>query len=209
MTIRLLTLYLRSRRIGRVVAVVVGSALAWAVLLPWASGVGPFALLLRLVIAIAAATGIAGGLAGPFGETEVSAGTRFPALRAGQIAGTALLAGVGFAAAAAIRHTSVVVTVRDLAGVVGLALLTGAAVGALWSWSLPVGYALLCAGEVDLNQQPFWAWPLQPAADSFALALAAVVLVAGVVLATCLAVLRGGGPPPEKFHEIRDNLRFR
>ena len=189
MTIRLLTLYLRSRRIGRVAAVVVGSAVTWGVLLPWASGVGPFAMLLRLVIAVAAATGIAGGLAGPFGETETSAGTRFPALRASQIAGTALLAGAAFAVVTAIRQGSVVITVRDLAGLIGLALLTGAVIGASRSWSVPLGYALLCSGEVDLNQHPFWAWPLQPAADSPAMTLAVGVLATGAVLATRLAVL--------------------
>jgi hypothetical protein len=180
---RLCTLYLRSRRIGRVVAVVLGSAVVWGLLLPWASGVGPFAMLLRLTIAVAAATGMAAGMAGPFGETETSAGTRFATLRAGQIAGTALLAGAGFAAAAAARHASVLVSVRDLGGVLGLALLTGAVLGAVRAWSVPLAYALLCAGEVDLGQHPFWAWPLHPATDSFALALAAVVFLVGAGLA--------------------------
>ena len=69
MTIRLVGHYARSRRVGWLLAVLcVVAALRWSVR-PWTSGAGMFAVLLQLLLATAAATAIAAGLAGPFGAT--------------------------------------------------------------------------------------------------------------------------------------------
>lgn len=176
MTTRLIGLYARSRRVGWCLAVIGGTAgVRWLVRIP-AAGPGVFATLLRLVLLVAAATVVAAGLAGPFGSVERTAGTRLPWLRCGQVFATTLVAAGAFA----LTGTSM----RDLAGFVGLTLLTGAVLGPARCWTVPLGYVLVCASEVDLGEQPWWAWPLRAAGDVGALAVAAVLLVAGVVVAT-------------------------
>jgi len=176
MTTRLIGLYGRTRRVGWCLALIgVTAGFRWIVRIP-ATGPGVFATLLRLLLLIAAATVVAGGLAGPFGLVERSAGTRLPWLRCGQVVATTLLAAGGFA----LSGTSM----RDLAGFVGLTLLTGALLGPARCWTVPLGYALVCAGEVDLGEQPWWAWPIRAAGDMGALAMAVVLLLAGVVAAT-------------------------
>lgn len=176
MTIRLIGLYARSRRVGWCLAVIaVTAGVRWLVRIP-ATGPDAFATLLRLVLLIAAATIVTAGLAGPFGLVERSAGTRLPWLRFGQVLATTLVAAGAFA----LTGTSM----RDLAGFVGLTLLTGAALGPARCWIVPLGYALACASEVVLGEQPWWAWPLRAAGDTGALAISMVLLVAGVVVAT-------------------------
>jgi hypothetical protein len=182
MTIRLLTLYLRGRRVGAVVAVVCASVVLRGILAPWTSDGGPFAVLLSFAVTIVAATAVAGGLAGPFGEVERPAGGLLPALRGSQLVGTSLIAGVGCAVAVAVRDQSVAGSLRDLAGFVGIALLTGLVFGADRCWSVPLGFALVCAGEVDLHQYPVWAWPVRPVTDTASVVIAALLLVLGVVL---------------------------
>ncbi len=183
MTARLIGLYARSRRGGWLCGVIVVAAVARWVVRTWVSGPSPFAMLLWLMLVTVAATVVAGGLAGPFGQVELSAGNRLPSLRIGQVVGTVVLAAAGFAVAVAIAGSPVVESIRDLAGFIGIALLTGRLVGAHRCWTVPIGYALVCAGEIDLGEQPAWAWPIQPAGDVWALVTAGVLLVAGVVVA--------------------------
>jgi hypothetical protein len=176
MTARLIGLYARSRRAGWcLAAITVTAGLRWLVRTP-ATEPGVFATLLRLVLPIAAATVVTAGLAGPFGLVERAAGTRLPWLRCGQVVATTLVAAGAFALAGA--------NMRDLAGLVGLTLLTGAALGPARCWIVPLGYALACAGEVVFGEQPWWAWPLRAAGDVGALAMAMALLVAGMVVAT-------------------------
>lgn len=176
MTTRLVVLYARGRRVGWCLALIVMAAgIRWLVRIP-ATGPGVFATLLRLVLPITAAVVVATALAGPFGLVERSASTRLPWLRCGQVLATTLVAAGAFALTGA--------SMRDLAGFVGLALLAGAALGPARCWIVPLGYALACAGEVVLGEQPWWAWPLRAAGDTGALAMAMVLLVAGVVVAT-------------------------
>jgi hypothetical protein len=177
MTARLIILYARSRRVGWCLAAIAVTAGFRLLVRTPAIGPGVFATLLRLVLLIAAATVVAGGLAGPFGLVERSAGTRLPWLRFGQVFVTTLLAAGGFA----LTGTSM----RDLAGFVGLTLSTGAAIGPARCWIVPLGYALACVSEVGLGEQPWWAWPLRAAGDTGALAMAMVLLVTGVAAATC------------------------
>lgn len=176
MTTRLIGLYTRSRQVGWCLAVIaVTAGLGWLARTP-ATGPGVFATLLRLVVLIAAAIVVTAGLAGPFGWVERSAGTRLPWLRCGQVLATTLVAAGAFALTGA--------SMRDLAGFVGLTLLTGAALGPARCWIVPLGYALACASEVVLGERPWWAWPLRSAGDTGALAIAMLLLVAGMVVAT-------------------------
>lgn len=178
MTTRLFGLYARSRRIGLVLGLIVAAAvLRWAVR-SWLTGGGTFAVLLELVLATIAATVVAAGLAGQFGLVERSAGSRLPMLRGGQLAATITVAAAGFA-----MTTSAAQGVRDLAGFVGIALLAGGVFGARRCWAPCLGYALVCAGEVDLGEHPAWAWPLRPAGDVGSLVVAVALLAVGVAVA--------------------------
>jgi hypothetical protein len=178
MTTRLFGLYARSRRIGPVLGLIVAAAvLRWG-MRPWLTGGGTFAVLLELVLATIAATVVAAGLTGPFGLVERSAGSRLPMLRGGQLAATIAVAAAGCAVT-----TSVAQSLRDLAGFVGIALVMGGVFGAQRCWALCLGYALVCAGEVDLGQHPAWAWPVRPAGDVGSLVAATVLLAAGVTVA--------------------------
>jgi hypothetical protein len=176
MTIRLIGLYTRSRRVDWCLAVIaVTAGLRWMVR---TQGTGPdaFAILLRLVPLIAAGVVVTAGLAGPFGLVERSASTWLPWLRCGQVLATTLVASGAFALSGT--------NMRDLAGFIGLTLLTGAALGPARCWTVPLGYALACAGEAYLDEQPWWAWPLRAAGDTGALAMGMALLVAGVVAAS-------------------------
>lgn len=176
MTTRLITLYAHGRRVSWcLAAILVAAVLRW-VLRDLAAGPGLSANLLRWVLLIAAATVVAAGLAGPFGLLERSAGTRLPWLRFGQIVVTTAVAAGGFALAGG--------SLRDLAGFVGITLLAGAVLGPTRCWIVPLGYVLACVGELDLGEQPWWAWPVRAAGDPVALVAAVVLLVAGVVVAS-------------------------
>jgi hypothetical protein len=155
--------------------IIVVAGLRWALRVP-ASGPGVFADLLQWVPLVAVATVVAAGLAGPYGVLERSAGSRLPWLRFGQIVGTTAVAAGGFALAGG--------SLRDLAGFVGITLLAGAVLGPTRCWIVPLGYVLACVGELDLGEQPWWAWPVRAAGDPVALVAALVLLAAGVALAS-------------------------
>ncbi len=174
MTLRLIGLYASSRRVGWALAgIVMVAMLRWVVRTYTSSG-GQSAVLLELMPVTAAATVIAAGLVSPFGAVERSAGTLLPALRTGQVLGTTLVAAAGFA---------ITGSVRDLVGFVGIALVTARLLGARRCWIFPLGYALLCAGEVELNEYPAWAWAIQPADSLWAFVIACLLLAAGLVAA--------------------------
>lgn len=181
---RLLLLHLRSRRAGWIVVAVLAVTAVRRIVVPWTAGTGPFDMLVSLLLVGAAASMIATGLASPFGDTERSAGGRLPTLRGAQLLGTALLAAAGFTVAAATGGLPVTDYLRDTAGFLGIALLTGAVLGAQRCWSLPVAFAVVCSGEVDLHEYPAWAWPILPAGDLAATGIAVTLLVLGATVVT-------------------------
>lgn len=177
MTTAVLVRYLRGRRAGWGALLVVAAAVLRRSLVPWSTAPGPFTTMVSLLTVAVAAAAIATGLASPFGEVERSAATLLPRLRATQLLGASALAAAGFALAAASGGLSVVACLRDLAGFIGIALLAGIVLGAHRCWTVPLGYVLVCAGEVDLSEYPLWTFPTRPAGDAAA-AVAAVVLLA-------------------------------
>jgi hypothetical protein len=183
-TVPLLALYLRGRRVGWAALLVVIAAELRRAVVPWTHTTGPFTTTVSLLLIAAAATVVAAGLTGPFGEAERSAGGLLAPLRLTQLTGTGALAAAAFAVAAATGNLSVAECLRDLAGFLGIALLAGAVLGGQRCWIPPVAYVLLCAGEQDLEQYPLWTWPILPTGNDSATLVALALLAAGAATAT-------------------------
>jgi hypothetical protein len=83
-------------------------------------------------------------------------------------------------------------TIRNLGVLTGLALLTATLTGAPLAWTVPLEYVLISAGEIDLHQDPLWAWPILPADNLAATLLATTTLIAGLTATT----LRGPRDTP-------------
>jgi energy-coupling factor transporter ATP-binding protein EcfA2 len=110
----------------------------------------------------AAVIGVATG--SPFGEPERAAGRWLPWLRlAGCVALTGT-AGGALAAAVAAAHLDggAAGLVRDLAGLVGIALLTGAAAGSALAWIGPMAYVAVTLPALTEKWTTPWTWPARP-----------------------------------------------
>lgn len=181
---RLAGLYLRSRLAGRALAVLTAiAALTW--LWVWWSGSATITVtLLPLTMPLAAAAVIGASTGGPFGESEGTASQLLAPLRMGHLAG--LLAVAALTLALAVTWWSVPegawTLVRNLAGFTGLALLTSRVLGSGLCWVVPLGYAVLSLLSPGFGQAPAWAWSVRAAADQEAMAIAALLLLAGLAL---------------------------
>ena len=178
-TARLLRLHFDSRRSRLAVALLASTAVAQRACATWAHGTSALAQLLPILVACAAAAVIAAGTRSPFGEPE-RAGRPLPALR---LLHVLTLLAVATSALAAVTHEPATM-IRNLAGLTGLALLTATLIGAPLAWTAPLGYVLICGGEIDLHQDPLWAWPTLPADNLAATLLAATTLIAGLAITT-------------------------
>lgn len=177
-TVRLLRLHLDSRRIRLAVALLVATAVTLRACAKWTHGTSRPAQLLPILVTCAAAAVITAGTRSPFGEPE-RAGRPLPALRLLHV--LTLLTAATVALAAADDSAPML---RNLAGLTGIALLTATVTGAPLAWTVPLGYVLICAGEIDLHQDPLWAWPILPAGNLAAALAAAAFLVAGLTAIT-------------------------
>jgi hypothetical protein len=188
--LRLVRLHLDSRRTRDAVALLAVIAAALRASQPVTQGSGLFARLTLMLITAASASVIAGATRNPFGETERAASRPVSLLRLTQLT-VVIAAAVAFTAIsgwAASYGTSPAAILRNLAGLTGIALITAAVFGAHLSWTVPLGYVMYCGGELDIQAASRWSWPLLPAGDHAASAIAAGLLAAGVA-----AVSAAGG----------------
>jgi hypothetical protein len=128
-------------------------------------------------MALLPAAVIAGGTGHPFGEMEgVSARPLAPLrlVHLGLLVAVALIA-------VTVRHPGSAAA-RDLVGLTGVALLTAAVLGAHLSWTVPLGYAVVCVGASSLGRPNLLVWPLLPAADHGAVVLVATLLGLGLAV---------------------------
>jgi hypothetical protein len=123
---------------------------------------------------------IAGSTGHPFGELERVAARPLVPLR---LVHMGLLVAVALTAVI-VRHAGSTAP-RDLVGMTGLALLTAAVLSAQLSWTVPLGYAVICIGASSLGKPNLLVWPLLPVAHQGATVLAAVLLGLGA-LASCV-----------------------
>ncbi|HKS44719.1 MAG TPA: hypothetical protein VJT49_06305 [Amycolatopsis sp.] len=170
---RLVRLYLDSRQSTRALVLVVAIAVALRISRPWTSGTGVVAQVLLLLLTLAAGAAIAASTQTPFGEAEQ--GNRLPALRLIHVGGLFV------AAAGTCTLAAGPAVLRDLAGLTGLTQLTAVIIGAKFAWTFPLGYVLVCGGELDLRETSLWTWPTLPGDDPRAAAIALVLFGVGLV----------------------------
>ncbi len=191
--VRLLTLYLRSRRAGWTLLVVAllapcsWAGTAWLISRPEV-GVGRGALVpLLAFVTLAAAGVISAGSSSPFGDVERTVARPLPPLRLCHLAGLLSAAAVLLAAVlltfdlAGAWPDPLPALLRNLAGFSGMALLTAWLAGARLSWTIPTTFgigAYLAARRPDDSFAP-WAWQMQPGQDVLSWTVALLLLAAG------------------------------
>jgi hypothetical protein len=184
MTIRLVWLYLQSRRTWAAVAILlVVAGITW-LSLERSHDLGLEMFLLTVMPLVAAAV-IGASTGSPFGEPERSASRSLPALRLGQLVGLLLVAGLALALAnqAESGTDTAWLLVRNGAGYAGLALLGARLLGSGPAWVIPVGYGLMVSIVARLLvKETWWLWPAQDTADGSAWASALVLLGLGLVV---------------------------
>ena len=188
MTVRLASLYLRSRLTGGATAAVAAvAALAWLFL--DLSEDRSLTTLLLTVMPVGAAVVVGASARSPFGEAERTASFSLPALRLGHLGGLLAWAGLALAAAntAAPGDAAAWTLVRNGAGYAGLALLGSRLLGAGVAWVPPVAYGVavfvVWVGLLEPKPERWWLWPVQDGADGSAWATALVLLGGGLAVA--------------------------
>ena len=188
--LRLARLHLESRRVAAALATIAACALTLRIALHWSwDTYGALQLPLILESGCAAAVGITMG--SPFGEPERATGRWLPLLRLGSaIALTATaVAAVAVGSLGADLAGGLADVARNVAGLVGIGLLSGALLGGGLAWTGPVVYMLVGTYGLYTDWHPPmlttpWIWPARPPHDLGAALCAAFVFAAGIAVAT-------------------------
>jgi hypothetical protein len=184
--LRLARLHAASRRVLACVLVLAACAVALRTALHWLPRSGVYARQIPLTIEAGAAAVIGVTTHSPFGEPERATGRWLPWLR---LAGCVTLTGIAvgaLAAAAAAAHLAggAAGLARDLAGLVGIALLSAAAAGGALAWIGPMAYLAVTLPALTEKWTTPWTWPARPPHDRGAAICAALVCAAGVAVIT-------------------------
>jgi len=195
--VRLVRLYVTSRRVPAAVAAIVACAIGLRIALIW-----PWdtygALQLPLVFEAGAAAAITAITASRLGEPERVAGRWLPFLRLATVLALTTVAVGALAATGLGAHLAggTLDVLRNVAGMTGLGLLCAAALGGGLAWAGPTGY--LIVGVYALYTQWHhpalttpWIWPARPPHDLGAAICAGLVFAAGVAVFT----VRGARDP--------------
>ncbi|MGI8535917.1 MAG: hypothetical protein ACR2K2_05345 [Mycobacteriales bacterium] len=186
---RLALLYARSRGLPIAGLLVAGLSIAgawsatWLVTRPWLDP-QTARLPVTVVAALAVAIVLAGTLRTAAHEVEASAPRAWAGWRTAHAGGLALLTVGLLAPSLPLADYGAQSLLRNTVGLLGLALLTAAAIGPALAWTLPLGYtAAIYLGAVRLQTpgQSWWAFLLQPADDPAASLTAGALLVAGTL----------------------------
>jgi len=188
--LRLVRLHLESRRVTAALVTVVACALTLRIALRWSwDTYGALQLPLILESGCAAAIGITTG--SPFGEPERATGKWLPLLRLGSAITMTATAVIAFAVATlgADLAGGIADVVRNVVGLVGIALLCAALLGGGLAWTGPVVYMIVGAYGLYTDWHPPaitspWIWPARPPLDLGAALCAATVFAAGIAAVT-------------------------
>ena len=184
--LRLVRLYLASRRVLTCLLVLAACGVALGTALHWLPRTGAYSRQIPLIIEAGAAAAIGVTARSPFGEPERVTGARLPLLRLG--AGLAL-GGAAFgalAAGSASGHLAggTLGLLRDLGGLAGIALLAAAVAGGGLSWIGPIGYLGVTLPALTGHWNTPWAWPARPPHDRGAAICAALVFAVSLAAVT-------------------------
>jgi hypothetical protein len=183
--LRLVRLYLASRRVVAALLVLVACAVALRTALHWLPRTGVYSRQIPLIIEAGAAAAIGVTARSPFGEPERVTGRWLPVLRFAVGLGLAGTAFGALAAGAASAHLAggTLGLLRDLGGLTGIALLAAVAAGGL-SWIGPIGYLGVTLPALAGDWTTPWAWAARPPHDRGAAICAALVFAAGLAAVT-------------------------
>jgi hypothetical protein len=145
-----------------------------------------------LVIEAAIATIIAATTRSPFGEPERATGRWLPYLRFGLALALTAIAVASLAAGSTGAHLpgGELELLRNLAGLVGLGLLSAPLLGA-YAWLGPIAYAVVAEYGLTVGWTSPWIWPGRSPRNPAAALWAALIFVVG------LAVIAMWGPREE------------
>jgi hypothetical protein len=182
--LRLLRLHLVSRRVSVAVAAMAACAVILRLALErhW----GTYPQQVPLVIEAAAAAIIAATSRSAFGEPERATGCWLPYLRLG-VAVTLTAVAVGALAAGAVGAQPPggnLELLRNVAGLVGIGLLTAAVIGGEHAWVGPIAYAVVAEYGLTAGWTSAWTWPARPPHDLDGAICAALVFAAGIAVIT-------------------------
>ena len=172
-----------------------GALLACAVLLRvalhlrWIQGDGSTAQQMLLLIECGAASVVAVAVRNPFGESERTTGHWLPLLRLGAallLSGAAVGALVLGAVGERLPGGDPVV-LRDVAGLVGVGLLTAALLGGALAWTGTLAYTVVAEFALLESWRTPWMWAGRPAHDLGGWLCAGLVFAAG----TAVVAVRG------------------
>jgi hypothetical protein len=182
--VRLLVLYLRSRRVPAALAVAVGGvAVLWS--LSQAADNPAAVATAGLLAAVTGAAAAGPGLAGADIGLDRTAAIAWPPRRAAHVI-VAAAAVVGIVAATALTGDQLAPAgraVRDAVGMSGLVALGAAALGADRAWVPPLAWTMLAllAPPATAPYQQALTWMIQPAGTTSAAAVAVLLGVAGAL----------------------------
>jgi hypothetical protein len=182
--LRLVRLYLVSRRVLTCLAILVACGVVLRVALQWLPHTGVLSRQIPLTIEAGAAAAIGVTARSPFGDPERAAGRWLPFLRLAGIAATAGAAVGALAAGAASAHLAggVAQMLRDLGGFTGIALLTAVVAGGGLAFTGPLGYLAVSLAALTARWTTPWVWPARPPHDRGAAICASAVFAAGVLV---------------------------
>lgn len=150
----------------------------------WVPSSGPLTQQLPVLPEAGTAAAIAVSTYSPIGEPERATGRWLPYLRFGTaVALTAIAVALlsGGASAAHLPGASLDI-VRNVAGIAGIGLLSGAVIGGALAWIGPMAYLVLSEFAIMNTWRTPWIWPARPTHDTDAAMCAALFFVAGVVI---------------------------
>jgi hypothetical protein len=184
--LRLAALHAASRRVLTCLLVLVACAVALRTALHWLPRTGVYSRQIPLTIEAAAAAVIGVTTRSPFGEPERATGRWLPFLRLGTCLALAAAAVGALAAGSASAHLAGGAggMVRDVAGSIGIALLTAALLGGALAWIGPVAYLGVAMPALGAGWTTPWIWPARPPDDRGAAICAALVFAAGLAVIT-------------------------
>jgi hypothetical protein len=182
---RLLTLYLRSRRVPAALAVAGGLVVVtWSV---WSVSsnhrtVGTEMVVLTVLLAVAALTATLGG---PDDALDRTAGLRWPPRRAAHLLAAFLVVVLllSLTRVTGARFAPAGLVVRDTAGMLGLTALGAATIGTARAWFLPLGWTLpaVMFPRAEPLAAEILTWPAQPPSSTAAAVTAGLLTVAGLI----------------------------
>jgi hypothetical protein len=181
--VRLLYLYVHSRRGERALQLLGGVVVLIAVWHLARGGRGPSVGPLLVLPALAAAVIIPVGTGTPFGELEATMSRSLGPLRLTHMLSFIAAAAIGLAAASGSVDWGVM---RNVAGLTGLGLLAARVAGPSVAWIAPLCFATYALAG---NPRSAWTWPVHSGTAIQPALIAAVLVLAGLV-----AIVPHGAP---------------